>query len=619
MSGFWKVFGAAALVVAVALALVAVLLLPRLAEHDATRRAEELNGAAELLADAVRPALKATDRALVAGEVGPLVRGLAARLPEWRFTIIAPGGEVLADSHEDPARMENHADRAEVLAAVRGGSRAPILRRSSTLELAMLYYATAVHDGPGAEAPTLGFARVALPAESIDEQAQVVRSAILRAAAIALLAGAAAAALLARGVQKPVREIAEFVGAVARGQPARPVTRRGGGDLARLAGAVNDMAEQLEQRIGRIHRDATEIRAILSSMVEGVLATDTDQRVLLLNAAAAGLLGMEEEQVSGRKVWELARLPELDLLLSRCMRTGRPDHVELLRPGQPADRVLHLTAGPLADAGGVWGCVVVVHDLTEIRRLERVRRDFVVNVSHELKTPLTAMRGFLETVLSDPQMDETTRQRFLSRARDNTDRLVDLVSDLLTLARVEAEDGRLERRPLDLRTTASECHEHAAGQAATRGVAVDLSLPDRPVTVEADPTAVYTAVMNLLDNAIKYSPAGRRVRLALHVDEPAGEARLDVEDQGPGIPAHETERIFERFYRVDKDRSRALGGTGLGLSIVRNVALAHGGGVTVRSKVGEGSTFTLRLPLARPGPPGSAGAARPTPGGSRRA
>jgi len=361
------------------------------------------------------------------------------------------------------------------------------------------------------------------------------------------------------------------------------------------------MAGQLEQRFERIQRDAAEIRAILASMVEGVLATDADQRVLLMNAAAAEILGTRPEQAQRRRVWEVSRLPELGDLLQRCARSGRPEGLELARPGDLHDRVLRLTAAPLTDEAGLWGCVVVIHDLTEMRRLERVRRDFVVNVSHELKTPLTAMRGFLETVLADRNLDEPTRERFLRRARDNTDRLAAIVTDLLTLARVEAEDGRLERRELDLRDVVAEVHEQAAGLAATRGVTLACDVPDEPVPVEGDRAALYTALMNLLDNAIKYGPRGGQVRLAVRADAGAGQAAVAVEDQGPGIPPHEIERIFERFYRVDKDRSRALGGTGLGLSIVRNVALAHGGSVDVTSDVGRGATFTLRLPLVRRG------------------
>jgi hypothetical protein len=220
MTGFWKVFGATALVVAVALVLVAALLVDPLAGHAEAFRAQELRGEAELLADVVRPALRSGDRAQAGRQVQELVRGLAARLPERRFTVVASDGAVLADSHEDPSRMNNHADREELVAAGQGGAREPVLRRSLTLELDMLYYATPVRDGLGAQAPVLGYARVALPGQDLDESAALVRGAVLRAAAIALLAGAALAALLARGVHRPVGEIATFVGAIARGQPA---------------------------------------------------------------------------------------------------------------------------------------------------------------------------------------------------------------------------------------------------------------------------------------------------------------------------------------------------------------------------------------------------------------
>lgn len=601
MTGFWKVFAAAALVVAVAVAAVPLVLLPNLDAQNIQRHAHELTSEAVLLAAVARPALALADPARTAAEATRAVRELSTRLPDRRFTLIAPDGTVLADSHEDPANMENHADRPEIVAAREGQPIQPQPRRSQTLKLNMLYGATAVRAQASGDGPVLGYARVALPAADLDAQAALVRQAALRGAAIALLVGAVLAALLARSVQRPVARIAGFVGAIARGERPPRLPRTGHGELATLAAAVDDMADQLEQRFERIQRDAAEIRAILASMVEGVLATDADQRVLLMNAAAAEILGTRPEEAHRRRVWEVTRLPELGDLLARCARSGKPESIELARPGDVNDRVLRLTAAPLTDAGGLWGCVVVLHDLSEMRRLERIRRDFVVNVSHELKTPLTAMRGFLETVLADEHMEEATRKRFLKRASDNTDRLAAIVTDLLTLARVEAEDGRLERHTLDLRDVLRECLEQAAGLAATRGVTLAADLPETPVTIEGDRAALYTALMNLLDNAIKYGPRGGQVRLAVRTDTVTQLASVSVEDQGPGIPPHETERIFERFYRVDKDRSRALGGTGLGLSIVRNVALAHGGNVEVSSAVGRGSSFTLRLPLARAG------------------
>jgi signal transduction histidine kinase len=206
------------------------------------------------------------------------------------------------------------------------------------------------------------------------------------------------------------------------------------------------------------------------------------------------------------------------------------------------------------------------------------------------------MKGFLEAVIEDSGMDEETRRRFLVRASDNTDRMVAIVTDLLTLARVEAADGALKRERIDLREICSEALAQAGGVAAVREISLQVDLPGEAVMIAGDRTALTTAVMNLLDNAIKYSPRGGRVRM--RVGAAAGaEAVVDVEDNGPGIPSHETERIFERFYRVDKNRSRELGGTGLGLSIVRNVMLAHGGRVTVSSVLGEGSTFRLHIPV----------------------
>jgi two-component system phosphate regulon sensor histidine kinase PhoR len=361
------------------------------------------------------------------------------------------------------------------------------------------------------------------------------------------------------------------------------------------------MADQLAERFERIVRDQSEIRAILGAMVEGVVAVDSAQRVVLLNAAAAVTLGTSETDARGKPVWEVTRLPEITELLERCLRTGRPAWIEARLAGRPHDRVLRLAASPLADARGVFGAVLVLHDLSEVRRLETVRRDFVVNVSHELKTPLTSLRGYLDAVLDDPGLPDEMRGRFLGRPRDATERLVAIVGDLLTLARVEAEDSLPRHQALDLRDLASECVAAAADAAALRGAQVQLDLGGEPVPVAGDDATLITAINNLVDNALKYGPQGGRVRV--RVRREGDEALLEVEDAGPGIAEHERERIWERFYRVDRSRGREPAGTGLGLSIVRNVALAHGGRVSLDSEVGRGSTFRIHLPLRPAGAP----------------
>jgi len=590
MTGFWKVFAATALVVAVALTVMGTLAFDRVSELDSAATRRELLGHA-LLAVACRAPLEGGGSpAQVRDELAEPLAQAARLAPGRRFTVLLADGTVVADTHENPADMDNHAGRPEILAA--RGPHEPVVRWSRTLGRNMLYDALPIEHPDGT---LLGYARVAIPMDDLAEEHAHLRSALLLAAGLALALGALAALVVARGVHRPLQRITAFVDAVARGEPAPRLPRSGQGDLAGLAESVNVMADRLDERFQRILRDQSEILAVLSSMVEGVLATDHEQRIMLLNAAAASMLGAPAAEVRGRPVWEVTRTPEIVDIVTRCLRDGRLATGEALLAGESHDRVLRLTASPLADDHGAWGCVLVLHDLTEVRRLEQVRRDFVTNVSHELKTPLTSMRGFVEAVLDDPAMEPAMRARFLLRARENTDRMVAIVGDLLSLARIEAEDGGLDTDELDLRDVAATATAEASSAASLRGISLQLGLPGEPLSVFGDRTALATAITNLLDNAIKYSPQGGRVRLSAGTD--GREAWVEVTDNGPGIPAHETERIFERFYRVDRNRSRELGGTGLGLSIVRHVARAHGGRASVQSTPGRGSTFRIAIPL----------------------
>ncbi len=619
MTGFWKVFAAIALAAAVALAVMGTLAFDQLTELGASATRRELAGHAALLAAACRAPLERGDSPAQLGvELPDLLSRAASLAPGRRFTIVLPDGTVVADTHERAQDMDNHATRPEILAA--RCPHEPVLRWSRTLGVDMLYDALPIESADGS---LLGYARVAIPADDLAAEHASLRSALLLSAGVALALGALAALILARGVNRPMQRITTFVDGVARGETAERLPVSGQGELSGLASAVNIMADRLDERFQRILRDQTELLAVLSSMTEGVLATDASQRIVLLNAAAATILEVPPGQARGRPVWEVTRTLEIVDVIARCLAQGRIATGEALLVGDNHDRVLRLTASPLADDHGPWGCVLVLQDLTEVRRLELVRRDFVTNVSHELKTPLTSMRGFVEAVLDEPDMVPATRTRFLQRARENTDRMVAIVSDLLSLARIEAEDGALQLQPLDLREIAASCHEDASSAAALRRIQLQAGLPGTEVPVLGDRTALATAITNLLDNAIKYSPEDSRVRLELGTTAPSGaegspggEAWVEVSDTGPGIPAHETERIFERFYRVDKNRSRELGGTGLGLSIVRHVARAHGGRASVQSTLGRGSSFRITIPLrtagAAPGAPQAAGLALPS-------
>lgn len=586
MTGFWKVFGATALVVGIAVAVAGTLATLALSHAVEAQLDQRIRAETALLAEAARAGLRAGDEPALAA----LARELSAALAGDRITLLAPDGRPLADSHADPRLMDNHRERPEVLAALRPDN-APRARSSQTVHEEQLYYALAVRE----DGRLLGFARLSVPLADARARRAEVGRAVLGAGAVALLVGAAAAALLARSVRRPLQELGRYVGAVAQGAEPPPLDRARHGELAPLARSLEAMTRQLHERFERIERDQSEIRAIVGAMVEGVLAIDAAQRVVLLNAAAAELLGTSQDAARGKPVWEVTRAPEVTDLLARCLRTGTPAWVEASLPAAGGERVLRLAASPLADADGTFGSVLVLQDLTGMRRLEAVRRDFVVNVSHELKTPLTAMRGFLDAVLDDPELPEPMRRRFLGRAHEATERMIAIVGDLLSLARVEADGGLARSEALDLRELAGECQGRAAALAALRGAQVQLDLPGEPVPVQGDRAELATALDNLVDNALKYGPPGGLVRV--RVLRAGDEATLEVEDRGPGIPAHEQARVWERFYRVDKSRSRDLGGTGLGLSIVRNVAQAHGGRVSLDSEAGRGSVFRLHLPL----------------------
>jgi len=581
----WKVLGAFGCVLGLTILFVELAALPRIEERMSGEIRDRLRATAVLATAVVDAALDEGRDLDVEG-----LRALLERLPEHRLTVVEPDGEVLFDTHEDAALMENHAQREEVL---RLGE--IVDRKSATLGRHMTYLALPVErDGE-----RIAIARLAQDRDTIEGRVLELRDTLRWTVLLGGAVGLALAAAIANRIAKPLTRMSLAVDSIGRGKRRR-LPDAGSDELSRLGAAINRMADELEGRLARSAREQFEKDAILGAMSDGVVAVDDDQNVVLINAAAREMLAATTEDPRGRPIWEVTRVPEVTETVAACLTDSRHVGAEVVLPLEEGRRVLQMLAAPLATrTAGNWGCVLVLHDLTELRRLEGIRRDFVANVSHELKTPLTSMRGYLETVLDDPDMPADTRRSFLESAERMTQRLAAIVSDLLTLARVEAEGGRAPLALIDLFEIARECSEELAASAETRLVTLELEPPDEPLLVEADRHMLGTAVRNLFDNAVKYSPEYGVVRTTLGVE--GDQVWLAIVDQGPGIPLSEQERIFERFYRVDKNRSRQLGGTGLGLSIVRNVMLAHGGQVTVESEPGAGSTFRLLLPRAHSG------------------
>ncbi|MDJ0976089.1 MAG: ATP-binding protein [Planctomycetota bacterium] len=512
--------------------------------------------------------------------------------PGTRYTVIAADGRVYADSDKNPREMEDHGSRPEVVDARRTGE-GTATRYSSTLKKRMVYVARRV-DG---ESGLLGFVRVSLPVLSVDRDRADFRDSILMAALLAMGLGFLPCVFLANRFVRPLRQLTKAATSFAAGGGRQPVPTDRADQIGDLARAFDTMADNLRERIDTITNERRELEAILGGMVEGVVAIDDESRVVMMNEAAGRILDVDTQKAQGRDVWEAIPLRPVAELVGRHLATAEVGEAEVQLPGPPADRVLQLHAAPLnRQPSGQGGMVIVMHDITALRRLERVRRDFVANASHELKTPIAAIRGLLETILEDAEMDPETERSFLGRAHRQTGRLSELIEEMLALSRLEERADMAQSQRLDLREAIAEATETMLPLAAERGVMIERNVPDAPVFVMGTGESLQRIVGNLLENAVKFTNENTSVHVRL-AKNGAG-VQLEIQDEGPGIPARERERIFERFYRVDRGRSRDVGGTGLGLAIVKHLVLRLGGDVEVEGDPGEGSLFRVRLPSA---------------------
>ncbi|MGA2064656.1 MAG: ATP-binding protein [Thermoguttaceae bacterium] len=425
-------------------------------------------------------------------------------------------------------------------------------------------------------------------------------------------AGLAAAALVAgvsfraaRRISGPLDDLRQGAERFARGELQHRLSGSETEEIDRLAAAMNRMAEQLDERMRTILRRQNEQEAMLSSMEEGVLAVDNEGTVLSANDACARLLEARGAALRGRPLYEVLRKPPLVRFVETALASPSPVDEDLRSYG-PEERWLSAHGTPLCDARGrKIGALVVFHDITRLRHLENVRRDFVANVSHELRTPITSIKGFVETLLDEGLGDPTAALRFLGIVLRQVNRLDAIIQDLLLLSRIErgAEDQVIERGSESLGEVLHSAAEMCQRKADDKAVRLVVECPD-DLLGRINGPLVEQAVTNLVDNAVKYSDSGSAVRI--EGDRQDGSLIIRVRDTGCGIAAQHQPRLFERFYRVDKARSRELGGTGLGLAIVKHIVAAHQGSVEVRSAVGQGSTFTVRLPdAAAPGPPDS--------------
>jgi two-component system phosphate regulon sensor histidine kinase PhoR len=458
----------------------------------------------------------------------------------------------------------------------------------------MLYVAVPAYSA--APSPQLlGFVRVALALHEIGRTTGRVRRTVAIVGIIVGLIDIPFLFWLARRYSEPIDAMRQMARRVAGGDFEARAPVNLGGELGELGEALNQMSNQLEMRLRELNAEKAELNATLSNMIEGVLVVDTSSRIRLANVTVRRQFNLPEG-VLGRTVMEAFRNKSLQEIITQALSNDQVSARELSFYGEE-ERVFDVNGACLRGQDGTrTGVVVVFHDITRIKQLENVRKEFVANVSHELRTPLSIIKGYVETLLDDQPPDNTTGRQFLQTIEKHSLRLEALIDDLLSISELESQQARLELKPVSLRATVEAVVEELKKRAQERSMAVGLDMPGTVPAVRADAQRLHQVLFNLLDNAIKYTQTGGRVTVTAR--ETDGDVEVCVRDNGMGIAPEHLPRIFERFYRADKGRSREMGGTGLGLSIVKHIVLAHGGRVWAESQLEKGSSFYFTVPKA---------------------
>jgi two-component system phosphate regulon sensor histidine kinase PhoR len=508
-----------------------------------------------------------------------------------RVTVIIPSGRVIGDSEKDPSIMENHSDRLEIAEAL-SGQVGLSTRYSTTLTATLMYVAIPIE----IDELIAGVVRTSIPITSVELALDEIRMKIAFAGVAVAIIAALVSLYVARRISRPLERLKNAADRFAEGHLRRRIAVKGSNEIASLADAMNRMAAELDRRMNTITKQSRDKEAILSSMLEGVLAVDADERIIEINDAAVTLLDLRDIEVRGRSIHEMIRNAELQRLVTDTLASEEDQTVETTLRNNGHLHVLGHGTVLTDEDGSRIGALIVLNDITRLKKLEIVRKDFVANVSHELRTPITSVKGYVETLLDGDLRDSDETKRFLEIIAKQADRLDSLVEDLLNLSRLEeqADQTSMSMKTTRIREILASSVQACESIAASKSIEIQLEC-DENLSATLNRTLMEQAVINLIDNAIKYSSQGDSVRVS--AEESGDMMTISVADTGVGIEEKHLDRIFERFYCIDRARSRELGGTGLGLSIVKHTALIHNGSVSVDSEPGKGSAFSIQIPL----------------------
>ncbi|MBT5630193.1 MAG: HAMP domain-containing protein [Oceanospirillaceae bacterium] len=521
-------------------------------------------------------------------EIQQMVQQIGDRIAT-RVTLLTRDGVVMADSEFRFDEMDNHLSRPEIISATqsRVGESS---RFSTTLQKPMLYVALKAMDSHS----NLGFIRTALSTERIDEEFNYLRKVIIIAASLTTLIALFIGYWLAMSFARPLRHMTIIANNYAQGryQLRIPSDRRD--EIGELARSLNKMADISAQRFNIIKTERDQLSTILKSMNEGVITVNDKGLITHVNRAACRILRTSGERCLGQSLQDIDASNNLNQAFIQCQQEQVSVERSIQLDGYTFARHyrLHVTLLKHSDQADA---ILVLQDTTDVQRMDKMRADFVANASHELKTPITAIRGFAETLIEDEAIERQTQQRFIRKIHGQSIRLSDLVSELLALSRLESNDAAFNTQ-VDLQQIVQRVCDNLQAVAQGHQVILDLDTEGQPIILLGDENALSQMVTNLVDNAIKYTPAMGHVHVVIEVD--ASTALLSIKDDGIGIDEANQERIFERFYRVDKARSQSLGGTGLGLAIVKHIVQSHKGSLKLKSKLNQGSTFVIKIPLA---------------------
>ncbi|MDP2921857.1 MAG: ATP-binding protein [Candidatus Omnitrophota bacterium] len=519
-----------------------------------------------------------------------LVKSLSQKI-KCRITVINKAGKVLADSEEtinEVLKMENHSDRPEIKKALSDYTGEEI-RYSKTLRIDMLYIALPIKS----DREIIGVLRLALPLSDLKEMLFVIRRVVLYSLFFALGLAFILGAILTREIAKPINRMIYASNKFSKGDFSHKIHITSKDELGELASVLNKMAENLEDKIGEIEVKNQHLMAILESMVEGIVVVDKASRIISVNPTVEKIFNTSKNNLEGRVFLEAIRNNDLFGIINGVLKKGEFASREL-NLMWPVQKIFQINASPVFEKGIISGCLLVIHDMTEIRKLETMRRDFVANVSHELKTPLTSIKGFIETLIEGAIDDKENNRHFLNIIQEHAQRLNQLVEDLLSLSHLESKDIALEKSIFNLHQLADNIISSFKVLSEKKNVEIKNEIPQE-FLIRADKDRMEQVFTNLIDNAIKFNKEKGGVKV--YGREEGKDMKIAIEDSGIGIPEKDIPRIFERFYRVDKARSRELGGTGLGLSIVKHIVELHGGNVGVESVEGLGSKFWFTLPM----------------------